>query len=126
MHSEIHALTALPSREAARGCECWIVELDGHGVGYEEAHPCPMCNKGIHMLGLARVHYSSHTGVKSAPVAFRPQLRCESYEAALQRRYPEGTAEPRESSPGFDLASFTDPGRGRSAAAAARAASAAE
>jgi tRNA(Arg) A34 adenosine deaminase TadA len=94
MHSEIHAICRLPSPADARGCECWVVELDGQGVGYEEAVPCPMCNKGLIRLGVRRVHFSSHAGVRSEALAHKPALACESLEAAASRRYPEGTADP--------------------------------
>ena len=123
MHSEVHAIVRLPSLEAAAGCECWVVELDGHGVGYEEAVPCPMCNKAVHRLGMVRVHYSSHAGVKSEPVAHRPHLVCESLEAALLRRYPAGTVDPDDGDDaGFDFFSAQvtgDPGRGKVVAMAA-------
>lgn len=100
----------------AAGCECWIVELDGQGVGYEEAVPCPMCNKGLHMLGVSKVHYSSHCGVKSEVLRYKPELNCESYEMALKRHYPEGTADPDVGDePEFDFQKLLDPGRGKNA-----------
>jgi hypothetical protein len=125
MHSEIHALSKLPSKEDAIGCECWIVELDGHGVGYEEARPCPMCNKGVHKLGVSAVHYSSHCGVKSEKITYKPNLRCESYDSALTACYPKGTFNPNENSddPTFDFFSskiFVDPGRGKGSQILAR------
>lgn len=116
MHSEIHALSKLPSKDDAIGSECWIVELDGQGVGYEEARPCPMCNKGVHKLGVSAVHFSSHSGVKSEKIAYKPHLRCESYESALTACYPKGSFNPNEHSddPTFEFfSSSVDPGRGK-------------
>lgn len=118
MHSEIHALSKLSSKLDAIGSECWIVELDGQGVGYEEARPCPMCNKGVHNLGVYAVHYSSHSGIKSEKISHKPGLKCESYEFALTASYPQGTFNPNEHSddPTFDFFSsklLVDPGRGK-------------
>ncbi len=119
MHSEVHCFTRLPTLEHARGGELWIVELDGQGLGYEEAIACVMCTKGSTRLGIARQHFSSHGGVKSLGVSHRAEVQCESLALALTRTYPEGTSNPDEGDvPGFDFSGaggLVDPGRGREA-----------
>jgi tRNA(Arg) A34 adenosine deaminase TadA len=94
MHAEVHALVKLPHKADAAGCECYIVELDGAGVGYEEAVPCPMCQSTVCMLGLSKTHFSSHSGIISQEVSFRPLLKCATYDAALQRVYPDPLSNP--------------------------------
>jgi hypothetical protein len=115
MHSEMHALVRLPTPAAALGAEIWIVELDGAGIGYEEAVACVMCNKGLFKLGLARQYFSSHSGVRSQAMVsgHKPAMVCESYDMALRRTYPPGTANPDEfDEEGFDFSRSADPGRG--------------
>jgi hypothetical protein len=118
MHSEIHALVRLPSLADAEGADVWIVELDGAGIGYEEAVACVMCNKGLYKLGLARQYYSSHAGVRCQALAAAPKagMVCESLDMARRRTYPPGTADPDAADePGFDFArkAAADPGRGK-------------
>jgi hypothetical protein len=114
MHSEVHAFVRLPSLGDAAGGELWIVELDGLGLGYEEAVACVMCNKGLARLGVGVQHFSSHTGVRTLRVGSNPALVCESLELARRRVYPEGTADPDASDgPGFDFSAVEDPGRGK-------------
>jgi pentatricopeptide repeat protein len=127
MHSEIHALVRMPGGpEAAQGADCWIVELDGEGVGYEEAVPCPMCNKGLHRIGVAHAHYSGHAGVETVRVAQggtgNAELACESLEAALRRTYPDSTKNPDEedaAAAASDAAAGGSEGSGAGAAAQA-------
>ena len=76
------------------GSEVFIVELDGHGVGYEEAAPCAMCQTGLCQLGVSMVHYSSHAGLITQAVSHKPSLRCQTYAMALQRSYPKGATNP--------------------------------
>jgi hypothetical protein len=120
MHSEIHALVRLPSPDVAIGAEVWIVELDGAGIGYEEAMACIMCNKGLYKLGLTKQYFSSHSGVRSQSMTsgHKPGMVCESYEMARRRTYPSGTHNPDEcDEEDFDFTGQTrsaiDPGRGR-------------
>ena len=114
MHSEVHAFVRLPALGDAEGSELWIVELDGLGLGYEEAVACVMCNKGLARLGVAAQHFSSHAGVRTLKVGHNPSLTCESLELALRRVYPEGTNNPDLSDePGFDFSLVEDPGRGK-------------
>jgi hypothetical protein len=114
MHSEVHAFVRLPALADAQGAELWIVELDGLGLGYEEAVACIMCNKGLARLGVGVQHFSSHAGVRTLRVGHNPALTCESLELALRRVYPEGTADPDASDePGFDFSAVEDPGRGK-------------
>ena len=117
MHSEMHALVKLPAAADAIGAEVWIVELDGAGIGYEEAIACVMCNKGLFKLGLAKQHYSSHSGVRSQSMTsgHKPTMVCESYEMALRRTYPLGTKNPDiddELDFDFSKPNAGDPGRG--------------
>jgi hypothetical protein len=114
MHSEVHALVRLASEADALGAEAWIVELDGHGVGYEEAVACVMCNKALCKFGLATQHFSAGNGVRSQTSAHRPALVCESYELAKKRTYPPGTLDPDVGDEaGFDFEKDgADPGRG--------------
>jgi hypothetical protein len=75
-----------------------------------------MCNKGVHKLGVSAVHFSSHSGVKSEKIAYKPHLRCESYDSALTACYPKGSFNPNEHSddPTFEFfSSCDDPGRGK-------------
>ena len=81
----------LPSAARAEG---WIVELDGRGVGYEEAVPCPMCNMALIRCGLARVHYSSHAGVVTEALRPNPAMACAALDNALRRVYPKSTVDP--------------------------------
>lgn len=78
----------------AAGSECFIVELDGRGVGYEEATPCSMCQTGLCQLGVSHSHFSSHAGLVSVPVTHRPNLFCDTYSMALRRTYPKGSRNP--------------------------------
>lgn len=113
MHSEVHALVKLENEADALGAEAWIVELDGKGVGYEEAVACVMCNKALCRLGLQRQHFSAGNGVRSQTSAHRPALICESYEMAKRRIYPPGTQNPDvDDERGFDFRRAADPGRG--------------
>ena len=136
MHSEVHALVKLDSLAAAEGGEMWIVELDGVGVGYEEAVACIMCTKAATRVGIAAQHFSSHSGVRRLTTSHRPSVVCETLDLALRRVYPEGsnTENPDlTDEKGFSFFGSLDPGRGReamrvagaSAAAAAAAAAAA-
>ena len=112
MHSEVHAFVRLPAAELAAGGELWIVELDGLGLGYEEAVACVMCNKGMARLGVGVQHFSSHAGVRTLRVGSNPALTCESYELAKRRVYPEGTTDPDAGEErGFDFGAVEDPGR---------------
>jgi hypothetical protein len=116
MHSEIHALVRLPSPDDAIGAEVWIVELDGAGIGYEEAMACIMCNKGLYKLGLTKQYFSSHSGVRTQSMTsgHKPGMVCESYEMARRRTYPPGTVNPDDSDePDFDFDKAVDPGRGK-------------
>jgi len=135
MHSEVHALVKLDSLAAAEGGEMWIVELDGVGVGYEEAVACIMCTKAATRVGIAAQHFSSHSGVRRLTTSHRPSVVCETLDLALRRVYPEGsnTENPDlTDEKGFSFFGSLDPGRGReamrvagaSAAAAAAAAAA--
>ena len=117
MHSEMHALVRLSSPAEAIGAEVWIVELDGAGIGYEEAIACVMCNKGLFKLGLIKQYFSSHSGVRSQAMVsgHKPGMICESYEMALRRIYPPGTTNPDLiDEVDFDFArpNVGDPGRG--------------
>lgn len=118
MHAEVHALVQMMPplgpvatelgripetvseddlASAARlvhGCDVYIVELDGYGVGYEEAVPCPMCQSVVCALGVGRACYSSHSGVVVSPVAHKPCLQCVSFQMARRRVYPKGTVCP--------------------------------
>lgn len=125
MHAEVHALVQLmpalspvdPALAAmssipdcvsaddqataagvVHGCDVYIVELDGHGVGYEEAVPCPMCQSVVCALGVGRTFYSSHSGIMSSPCAHKPSLQCVSFQMARRRVYPKGTSCPDLSS----------------------------
>jgi hypothetical protein len=91
MHSEVHALVRLRDPADALGAEAWIVELDGQGIGYEEAVACSMCNKALCKFGLQRQHFSCGGGVRSQSSAHKPALVCESYDLAVRRIYPPGT-----------------------------------
>jgi len=121
MHSEVHCVCKLKSLEEARGGEFWIVELDGVGVGYEEAVACIMCTKGATRLGVVAQHFSSHSGVKSLKIGHKGDqgITCESLDMALARSYPENTTNPDLlDTPGFDFSDHCtvgDPGRGREA-----------
>jgi hypothetical protein len=53
-----------------------------------------MCQTGLCRLGIAQAHYSSHRGVVTVPVSHRPHLECATYDLALKRVYPKGTARP--------------------------------
>lgn len=92
MHSEVHALVQLPSLAAAAGSECYIVELDGHACGYEEAVPCPMCQRALCRTGVGKATFSSHAGLKTLPVTHKPDLSCAALDAALVRVYPDDRA----------------------------------
>ena len=82
MHAEIHCLAQIESLESVRGADCFIVELDSYGLGYEEAVPCPMCNKALQKLGVARAFYSAHSGLVEEPINYHPELECESLDMA--------------------------------------------
>jgi hypothetical protein len=118
MHAEVHAMVQVAEARAAKvaasaasaaaaaaaadddgeptvaGAECFIVELDGRGVGYEEAAPCSMCQTGLCQLGVAMAHFSSHSGLVSQPVNHKPALQCDTYAMALTRVYPKGSTKP--------------------------------
>ena len=87
---EDHAAAA----DRVAGCDVYIVELDGHGVGYEEAVPCPMCQSVVCALGVGRALYSSHSGIVTAPCNHKPELQCVSFQMARRRVYPKGTSCP--------------------------------
>ena len=87
------------SESSAFGSEVFIVELDGQGVGYEEATPCSMCQTGLCQLGVAQSHFSSHSGLVTVPVSHRPHLHCETYAMGLQRIYPKGSKNPDHDAP---------------------------
>ena len=53
-----------------------------------------MCQTGLCRTGVAMVHYSSHSGVKSVPVSHRPHLVCEALDMAKTRTYPQSTTDP--------------------------------
>ncbi|RYG53846.1 hypothetical protein EON66_07960 [archaeon] len=108
MHAEVHALIQLPTEQHARGTECYIVELDAEGIGYEEAIPCPMCQTALCQLGVAKAHYSSHSGIITVPVSYRPHLHCETYTMALAREYPKGTHKPDTPVPEYLQAQSAD------------------
>lgn len=157
MHSEVHGLIRLLERAGQKqdsegallpsmrkqcstdsvpeplGCQVLIVELDGCGVGYELAIPCAMCAKALCRLGVAKAVFSSHSGLVTNPVNFKPALECESLSMARIRTYPEGTQDPdgleEEAFHFWDLvqegssqASWADPGKGKEFAQAAKAA----
>jgi deoxycytidylate deaminase len=94
MHSEIHAaVRALMSKRLRsssivrdlplQDSHCWIVELDGIGVGYEEAIPCAMCNMGLIRLGISDIYYSCHEGVRMTKRTPSRRMGCVSLEMAL-------------------------------------------
>jgi len=118
MHSEVHALVKLGDLQEALGGEFWIVELDGEGVGYEEAVACIMCTKAATRVGIVAQNFSSHTGVRRQNIGHKPVV-CESLDMALKRVYPEGTVNPDPTEVlGFifsleEGAPSHDPGRGR-------------
>jgi hypothetical protein len=74
--------------------EVFVVELDAHGVGYEEAVPCPQCSTALCNAGVRRASFSSHSGVRSTRMAHRRGLPAETLLIALSRIYPARTACP--------------------------------
>lgn len=97
MHSEVHCLVQLPRSDNeivsshAMNSEVYVVELDKYGIGYEEGVPCPMCNAGLCQCGVRVAYFSAHNGLRTLHFAYRPTLRCNSYEDALTRIYPQPT-----------------------------------
>ena len=95
MHSEMHAavkmLMFLRDNKISRanvevpllGAHCWVVELDGVGIGYEEAVPCAMCNMGLIRLGVSKVYYSDHNGVQESKREPQTNMGCVSLELGL-------------------------------------------
>eukprot|EP01138_Halocafeteria_seosinensis_P014095 gb/GECG01014393.1/.p1 GENE.gb/GECG01014393.1/~~gb/GECG01014393.1/.p1 ORF type:complete len:571 (+),score=62.50 gb/GECG01014393.1/:1-1713(+) len=94
MHSEIHAAvralmsshlrsSSVPADVPLQGAHCWVVELDGIGVGYEEAVPCAMCNMGLIRLGIANIYYSCHEGLRLSSRTPSRKMGCVSLEMGL-------------------------------------------
>lgn len=70
----------------AEGTTAWVVELDGLGVGYEEAVPCPSCTLALCRQGVRRAMYTSHVGVSCLDIRDLPGQAAETLAFAVHSR----------------------------------------
>ncbi|PHJ18961.1 hypothetical protein CSUI_007222, partial [Cystoisospora suis] len=68
IHAEVDCLAKVPT-DASKGCYVCIVELDAYGIGYESAHPCPMCLQSLQHRGVTGAFYSTPLGLRAAAIA---------------------------------------------------------
>ncbi|PFH33703.1 hypothetical protein BESB_079190 [Besnoitia besnoiti] len=67
IHAEVDCLSQVPP-EAAQGAAVCIVELDPAGLGYEAAHPCPMCLQALQSRGVSRAFFTTPFGIRGSSI----------------------------------------------------------
>ena len=99
-HAEIHALvhaTAHIDAGAGAGAgagstsaqlHLWLVELGEGGGGYEDAQPCPQCNKALLRCGVRAVHHTTSSGGGLRTIHLRHEAGQAQARAAQPREAP--------------------------------------